>query len=142
MRAMGGPRRRARGPHAAGDSMHISSHILRLALLRLFAEAGARAGDWLSFAELGERWVETGLRTADLRTAVNDMMEAGDLVSSEHEGNPGFALSHGGYRAVMEPNGDLQRASPDDDTTLLNARFRPRRGQDLGLRRRLDDSLQ
>ncbi|HZR35005.1 MAG TPA: hypothetical protein VFA75_06485 [Nevskia sp.] len=122
--------------------MHISSHILRLALLRLYAEAGVRAGDWLSFVELGERWTETGLRATDLRSAVDHMVEGGDLVASEREDQLGFALSAGGYRAMMEPGGPLQNTSLADDTTLLNARFRPHRGLDTGLRRRQDDKSQ
>jgi len=119
--------------------MHISSHLLRLALLRLYAEAGVRAGDWLSFVELGERWSETGLRATDLRAAVDDMVEGGDLLASEREHMLGFALSASAYRAMMEPGGLLQNTSLDDDTTLLNARFRPRKGMDTGLRRRLED---
>jgi hypothetical protein len=119
--------------------MHISSHLLRLALLRLYAEAGVRAGDWLSFVELGERWTETGLRATDLRAAVNDMVESGDLIASEHEHLLGFALSRSAYHAMMEPGGPLQSVSLDDDTTLLNARFRPRKGLDTGLRRRFED---
>jgi len=108
-------------------------------MLRLYAEAGVRAGDWLSFVELGERWAETGLRATDLRNAVNDMVESGDLLASEHEHQLGFALSEGGYRAMMEPGGPLQNTSLDDDTILLNARFRPRKGLDTGQRRRVED---
>lgn len=120
--------------------MHISSHILRLALLRIFADAGARAGDCVSFATLARRWIDTGLRESDLRAAARDLVESGDLVRVENGGATGLALSAGGYRAVSSPDGELQGASLADDTTLFEARFRHRDGGDRGLRRRETDA--
>ena len=122
--------------------VHISSHILRLALLRLFAEAGACAGNWMSFVELGERWVDTGLRTDDLRTAVDDLAESGDLIPSERDSLLGFSLSGWALRSLAQPDGELQQASPEDEATLFNARYRARHGSDPTLRRRLEDQAQ
>lgn len=121
------------------QALHISSHILRLALLRLFADAGMCSGDWLSLVEIGDRWAATGLRAADLRTAVKDMIEAGDLVSSERDGLVGFSLAGWAARSLYQPDGELQTASMDDENTLFNARYRPREGSDPGLRRRHED---
>jgi hypothetical protein len=119
--------------------MHISSHILRLALLRIFADAGSRAGDCLSFAAITKGWADTGLRESDLRAAVRDLVESGDLVRAERDGTPGLALSAGGYHAVSQPDGELQGASIADDTTLFEVRYRARGGADPGLRRRAND---
>ena len=119
--------------------MYISSHILRLALLRLLADAGMCGGDWLGFVEIGDRWRETGLRAADLRTAVDDLVESGDLVGSERDGLLGYSLGGWALRSLYQPDGELQSAAVNDETTLFNARFRPRKGSDQGLRRRLDD---
>ena len=119
--------------------MHISSHILRLGLLRLFAEAGVCAGDWISFVEIGDRWVDTGLRAADLRSAVNDLVESGDLLASERDNLLGYSLGGWALRSLYQPDGELQQASSDDQTILSDARYRARHGSDPGLRRRLDD---
>ena len=119
--------------------MHVSSHILRLALLRIFAEAGVRAGNCLSFVEIGERWTNSGLRAADLRNATRDLVESGDLISLERNSALVFALSEWAYRALYQPDGELQLTTPDDEATLFNARYRPRSGYDPNLRRRMED---
>lgn len=108
-------------------------------MLRLFAESGACAGDWMSFVEIGDRWTDTGLRAADLRDAVNELVDSGDLVASERDDQLGFSLGGWALRSLYQPDGELQLASLDDETTLFNARYRPRRGSDPGLRRRRED---
>jgi hypothetical protein len=119
--------------------MHITSHHLRLALLRLVAEAGMRAGDRLSFAQLCERWLETGLRASDLRAVLHDMVEGGDLLRDEHDGTLSFVLSQCAYRELHRPDGELNRASPADDALLFEVRYRARQGRGENLMRREGD---
>jgi hypothetical protein len=119
--------------------MQILSHILRLALLRVLADAGMHAGDWLSFVEIGDYWRDTGLRAADLRKAVNDLVDSGDLVASDRDGLLGYSLGGWARHSLHQPDGELQQASDADKELLLNARFRPRAGTDPGLRRRDED---
>ncbi|HWY25787.1 MAG TPA: hypothetical protein VNX47_12760 [Nevskia sp.] len=96
----------------------------------------------MSFVELGERWVDTGLRTDDLRTAVDDLAESGDLIPSERDSLLGFSLSGWALRSLAQPDGELQQASPEDEATLFNARYRVRDGSNPALRRRLEDQAQ
>ena len=119
--------------------MHVSSHILRLALLRVLADAGVQAADWTSFVEIGDHWRDTGLRTADLRAAVQELVESGDLVASEREGLLGYTLGGWARHSLYQPDGELELASAADQQMLLDARFRPRAGIDPGLRRRDED---
>jgi hypothetical protein len=119
--------------------MQISSSILRLALLRIFAEAGARGG--LSFPEISQHWRGTGLRDADLRYAVHELMESGDLQCREEEGLLHFTLGSDAQLGLHHAQGELQLATLDQESTLLKARFRARPGIDHNPRRRLDDSL-
>ncbi len=108
-------------------------------MLRLFAEAGVHAGDTLTFVEIGERWVQTGLRASDLRNALQNMVESGDIVSTERDHALRFGLSNWAFRSLHAPDGELQTATPEDETELFNARYRPRSGPDAGLRRRAED---
>jgi hypothetical protein len=121
--------------------MHISSHILRLALLRVLSDAGMLADDWKSFVEIGDHWRDTGLRAADLRTAVNELVESGDLVGSERDGLLGYTLGGWARHSLHKPDGELELASAADREMLLNIRFRPRAGTDSGLRRRGEDQF-
>lgn len=122
--------------------MHISSQTLRLALLRIFADAEARAGDCLPFPEIACSWAATGLRDSDLRVAVHEMLESGDLLSMERHGALGLALSAAAYQWLNRPDGELQAASLSEKAALVNAHYRPRPGVDHGLRRRSEDFLQ
>jgi hypothetical protein len=119
--------------------MHLTSHLLRLALLRVLADVGVQPGDWLSFVEIGDHWHDTGLRAADLREAVNALVESGDLVASERDSLLGYSLGGWARHSLYKPDGELQLASAADLELLLDARFRPRAGTDPGLRRRNDD---
>lgn len=122
--------------------MHITSHILRLALLRLVAEAGMRSGDSLSFVDLRERWLQTGLRASDLRAVLKEMVEGGDLLRGERDGTLCFVLSEGACRELHRPDGELNSATSEDQATLFEARYRVREGQGENLRRREDDRLE
>lgn len=122
--------------------MHVSSQTLRLALLRIFADAGARAGDWLAFPEVACAWSATGLRDSDLRVAVHEMLESGDLLSLERDNALGLTLSWAQYQRLYRHDGELQLATTEERTNLFNARYRPHRGTDAGLRRRSEDFLE
>lgn len=119
--------------------MHISPQILRLALLRLFAEASADAGDKLSFGRISALWPQTGLRTADLRDAVRELLDSGDLVGSGGDEALSLSLSPAAARGLREPYGELQLASFEDEATLFMARHRERGGEAAGLQRRAQD---
>ncbi len=119
--------------------MYVTSHILRLALLRILAEAGMRAGDSLSFVDLRERWLQTGLRAADLRAVLKEMVDGGDLLRDERDGSLCFTLSAGAYRELNRPDGELQTASSEDETTLFEARYRARSGEGANRKRRAED---
>lgn len=80
--------------------MYVSSHTLRLELLRIFAGAGSRAREGLGFTEIARQWAYTGLRDSDLRAAIHELMEGGELLSRQHDGVLSFALRNG---AGLEP---------------------------------------
>ncbi len=122
--------------------MHISSHTLRLALLRIFADSGARAGDCLAFPEIACAWAETGLRDSDLRVAVHELLESGDLLSMERHDALGLALTAAAHQGLYRPDGELQLAALEEKAALFNAQYRRRPGPDPGLRRRTEDFLQ
>jgi hypothetical protein len=108
-------------------------------MLRLFAEAGLRAGDRLSLVDIGDRWGDTGFRTSDLSDAVQALIDSGDLVAMMQDGQPGYGLSQNAYRDLLRPDCELQRASIEDNDLLFELRCRPRRGRDSGQRRRAED---
>lgn len=108
--------------------MHISSQILRLALLRIFTEAGVSAGTSLSITQLSARWPETGLRTADLRDAVRELMDSGDLIGAGRSETLTLSLSPQGLRGLREPFGEMQTASFEEEATLFMAKHRGRGG--------------
>ncbi|MDE0856643.1 MAG: hypothetical protein OSA97_19690 [Nevskia sp.] len=122
--------------------MHISSQTLRLALLRIFADAGLRAGDWLAFPEVACAWSATGLRDSDLRVAVHEMLDSGDLISLERDSALGLALSTSQYQRLYRQDGELQLATAEERSNLASVRYRPHRGADAGLRRRSEDFLE
>lgn len=119
--------------------MYITSHTLRLALLRILAEAGMRAGDSLSLVTLRERWLQTGLRASDLPAVLQDMVDGGDLLRSERDDGLRYALSACAYGELHRPDGELSRATAEDLATLFEARYRGRGGEDENLKRREAD---
>jgi len=121
--------------------MQISSQTLRLALLKLFAEAGAQAADGLAFLEMARSWSATGLRDSDLRVAVHELLESGDLTSEERDDTLCFALSAAARDKLMRPDGELQLANFETEAALFLARYRDRSGYDPMLRRRTEDFL-
>jgi len=119
--------------------MHISPQILRLALLRIFADTDAGAGGSLSFSQINSRWPQTGLRTSDLRDAVREMLDSGDLIGSEWNDTLNLALSPETRRGLSEPYGELYTASFDDEATLFMARNRQHVVSVPGKRQRVGD---
>ena len=119
--------------------MHISPKVLRLSLLRLFAEAAVGPDGCLSFAEVSTRWPLTGLRTADLRDAVRELVDSGDLVASGEEDSLHLALSPAALRGLREPYGELHLSCFDDEATLFMARHRLRGSTPAEPRRRTMD---
>lgn len=116
--------------------MQISPQILRLALLRVFAEAESER---LEFAQVSSLWPRTGLRQSDLRDAVRELLDSGDLLGSGADDTLQLALSPQGLGALREPYGELQVASFDDEAALFMARHRERAAQMEGMRRRAVD---
>ncbi|HZR34995.1 MAG TPA: hypothetical protein VFA75_06435 [Nevskia sp.] len=104
--------------------MHISPQILRLALLRLFADASLSPGDRMDFTRLSALWPQTGLRTSDLRDAVRELLDSGELVGSGEGETLTLSLSPAGRCALSEPYGEVQMASFDDEATLFMAQHR------------------
>jgi hypothetical protein len=121
--------------------MLISSTTLRIALLRIFNNAGADADDGLAFYDIATAWTSTGLRNSDLRDAVNEMVECGDLRTGEREGALCFSLTAEARRRLLDPAGGLLlRATVEDEAALLYVRQRvPAAPADPGLRRRAAD---
>ena len=87
--------------------MYVPSNTLRLALLRVFAEAGANAGEALGFPEIARNWARTGLRDHDLRIAIRELLESGELRSTQQDGLLGFfintAAQHPLHRIEADP---------------------------------------
>ena len=119
--------------------MHISSHILRLALLRIFADAGVGAGDSLSFPQISRRWPHTGLRDSDLRDAVRELLDSGELVGSGQDETLNLTLSPEALRTLREPYGVLRLATFEDEATLFMAKHRYPSGRAPEQRQRMTD---
>jgi hypothetical protein len=119
--------------------MHISPQVLRLSLLRLFAESGVGCHGSLSFAEVSVRWEHTGLRAADLRDAVREMLDSRDLLASGEGETLQLALGPEALRGLREPHGELQVASFDDEATMFMARHRLRGASTVEKGRRMAD---
>lgn len=105
--------------------MYVPSHTLRLALLRVFNDAGARAGDGLSFPEMARSWARTGLRDYDLRVAVRELLESGDLRSMQRNGMLGFALSMAAQHGLHRAEGELQLGMATCEPASPNAHYQP-----------------
>jgi hypothetical protein len=122
--------------------MHVSSHTLRLALSRIFADAGARAADGLDFPEILQSWSDTGLRESDLHAAVHEMLESNDLRRVERNGVPGLALETHTSCTLIGPDGELRISTLEDETTLLHARYRGDEDPAAERRQRAEDSTE
>jgi hypothetical protein len=118
--------------------MHISPRILRLALLRVFAQTGVGASGSLSLAEVSAAWPQTGLRQSDLRDAVREMLDSGELEGSGPDESLSLALSPRVLQDLREPHGELQLATFDDEAMLFMAQHRGRGGESAGMMRRGD----
>ncbi len=90
--------------------MYVSSHTLRQALLRIFTEAVANPGESLSFSEIARTWSRTGLRDLDLRIAVRELVESGDLHPLQRNGTLGFTLNAAGPHRPPWQGSELQLA--------------------------------
>lgn len=118
--------------------MQIDSNALRLALLKIFMESGVPAG-WHAYGSIAAAWQHTGLRVSDLRDAVHEMMEGGELHSAERDGALSLALDADLLHCLAQPNAYLRLGTLQQEVTLLDALFRGSRGADRGLRRRARD---
>lgn len=119
--------------------MHISPKVLRLSLLRLFAEAAVGPDGRLSFAEISTRWPHTGLRNSDLRDAVRELVDSGDLLASGENDGLRLSLSPQALRGLREPYGELHLTTFEEEATLFMARHRPRQGAPTEASRRRAD---
>ena len=119
--------------------MHISSSTLRLALLRLFQQAGMRTGDQFPFRDMERAWHSTGLRTSDLRDAVRLMHEDGELQRVGQDFDLSFALT-----AKARSAQDLQAdpAFEEDSAALVTVSQRVRLGYAPEKRRRASDAVE
>jgi hypothetical protein len=95
--------------------MQIASATLRTALLRVFGDAGARAGAWLAYHEVAAAWRGTGLRGDDLRDAVHQMLEGGELLAADRGGVLSLALGNGLLESLARPGAELRLATLDED---------------------------
>jgi hypothetical protein len=121
--------------------MYIDSSTLRLALLKIFVESGAPA-DWRPYCDVAEAWRLTGLRGSDLRDAVHEMIEGGELVSAERDGALSLALSSELLHGMRQPDSYLRLGTLEEEITLLDLLFRDKPGPDHGLRRRVSDLME
>jgi hypothetical protein len=101
--------------------MEISPKALRLALLRLYQEAGLAADQPLSAGGLGVAWKQTGLRSADLEQAIQALLARGELRGNSHEG---YAITSAGQASFAGLETDLEQGSLKDEAALIEARFR------------------
>ncbi|MDE0854332.1 MAG: hypothetical protein OSA97_07910 [Nevskia sp.] len=90
--------------------MYTPSTTLRLALLRVFAEAGARSGDSLGFPAILRGWARTGMDDHELRVAVRELLESGELRGTQHDGVLAFALDTSTSHGPQRPHGGLRLA--------------------------------
>jgi GH24 family phage-related lysozyme (muramidase) len=124
--------------------MYVSSPTLRVELLRIFAGAGARARDGLGFTEIARLWARTGLRDSDLRAAIHELMEGGELLSQQRDGALSFALRLGAGLDLAEPTLEpaLQRAAAETETSAFRRWQQAGLLADAALRYRREDSLE
>lgn len=101
--------------------------------------SGVSAGNWLRYSDVAAAWQRTGLRGADLRDAVHELLEAGALLASSRDGVLSLSLSDSVYARLRGAEADLQLATVEDEATLLETMLRGSAGSDPGLRRRAND---
>jgi hypothetical protein len=119
--------------------MQIDSGTLRLALTKVLVEGGALTGRWLRYSEVAAAWQRTGLRGADLRDAVHEMIESRDLAAADREGALSLALDPGLRRSLSQFDAELTLVAVQDDGALRKAALRGLPDLDAGLRRRYHD---
>lgn len=74
--------------------MLISENVLEHALAQVFD--GKTAGERLSLAEIATVWPMVGLRHADMRDAIREMVESHCLETQSHHGGLEFVLTRRG----------------------------------------------
>lgn len=74
--------------------MMISENVLEQALAKIFD--GKAAGEKLSLSEISAGWNAEGLRTADMRDAIREMIERHCLETQSHHGGLEFVLTRRG----------------------------------------------
>jgi hypothetical protein len=94
--------------------MQLAFSTLRPALLKVFMESGARAGGWLAYHEVAAAWQRGGLRGDDLRDAVHQMLEGGELLASDRDGVLSLALGRGALDGTAQPGLRLALLGEDD----------------------------
>ena len=119
--------------------MQIDSGTLRVALTKVLVEGGALTGRWLRYSEVATAWSRTGLRGADLRDAVHEMIESRDLTAADRDGGLSLALAPGVCRSLAQFDAELALAAVREDGFLNGAARRRQPGLDAGLRRRDSD---
>lgn len=74
--------------------MQISENVMEHALAQVFD--GKTAGERLSLAEIATVWHMVGLRHADMRDAIREMVESHCLETQSHHGGLEFVLTRRG----------------------------------------------
>ena len=74
--------------------MMISEKVLEQAVAQVFD--GKSAGERLSLAEISTVWGSVGLRSADMRDAIREMVECHCLETQSHHGGLEFVLTRRG----------------------------------------------
>jgi hypothetical protein len=95
--------------------MQVAISTLRPALLKAFMDSGARGGSWLAYSELATAWQRSGLRADDLRDAVHQMLEGGELLTSDRGGVLSLALGSGVLESLAHPGLELRLATLQDE---------------------------
>ena len=78
-------------------------------------ESGARAGGWLAYSEIAAAWQRGGLRGDDLRDAVHQMLEGGELLAADRDGVLSLALGSGALDGLMPPGPGLRLVTLRDE---------------------------
>jgi hypothetical protein len=121
--------------------MMIDSGTRRLALLKIFMNSALPVTTWRAFSEVAWDWKSTGLRGSDLRDAVHEMMEGGELLTADRNGVLSLALTAAMEQTLTRPKAYLNLGSQQDEDALLGVLSRDSRGPDEGLRRRSADDV-
>ena len=95
--------------------MQLAISTLRPALLKAFMDSGARGGSWLAYSQIASAWQRNGLRPDDLRDAVHQMLEGGELLTSNRDGVLSLALGRGVLESLAQPGLELRLATLQDE---------------------------